>query len=90
MFIKPVGQVTPDEKLQIQRIFERKNGLSELAKVLTSDNSELYEKIVKDMGETEVRFQQWWKDVSQKYQWESTPNGHWEINFNNGEIYLHE
>lgn len=39
MFIKPVGQVTPDEKLQIQRIFERKNGLSELAKVLTSDNS---------------------------------------------------
>ncbi len=90
MFIKPVGQVTPDEKLQIQRIFERKNGLSELAKVLTSDNSELYEKIVKDMGETEVRFQQWWKDMSQKYQWESTPNGHWEINFNNGEIYLHE
>lgn len=90
MFIKPVGQVTPDEKLQIQRIFERKNGLSELAKVLTSDNSELYEKIVKDMGETEVRFQQWWNDMSQKYQWESTPNGHWEINFNNGEIYLHE
>lgn len=42
------------------------------------------------MGETEVRFQQWWKDMSQKYQWESTPNGHWEINFNNGEIYLHE
>lgn len=90
MFIKPVGQVTPEEKLQIQRIFERKNGLTELAKVLPSDNSELYERIVKDMGETEVRFQQWWNDMAQKYQLESIPNGHWEINFNNGEIYLHK
>lgn len=90
MFIKPVGQVTPEEKLQIQRIFERKNGLTELAKVLTPDNSELYERIVKDMGETEVRFQQWWNDMAQKYQWKSIPNGHWEINFNNGEIYLHK
>ena len=42
------------------------------------------------MGETEVRFQQWWNDMAQKYQWESIPNGHWEINFNNGEIYLHK
>jgi len=89
MNIKIVGKVTPEEKLQIQRLFERKNGLAELAKILTVDNSELYEKLVKDMGDTSVKFQQWWDDMAEKYRWERTPNGHWEINFNNGEIYLH-
>lgn len=90
MGMKLVGQVTPEEKLQIQRLFERKNGLAELAKILTADNSELYEKLVNDMGETAAKFQQWWDNMADKYHWESAPNGRWEINFNNGEIYLHE
>ena len=47
---KLVGQVTPEEKNEIQSLFERRNGLNELAKVLTADNAELYEKLVKDMG----------------------------------------
>lgn len=84
-----MGYVTPEEKLQIQRLHERKNGLTELAKSLTADNSELYEKVVEDMGHTITKFQQWWNEMAEKYQWESSPNGHWEINFNNGEIYLH-
>ena len=56
---KLVGQVTPEEKDEIQRLFERRNGLNELAMILTPDKEELYEKLVKDMGETGVRFQQW-------------------------------
>ncbi|MDY3009208.1 MAG: hypothetical protein SOR86_09225 [Sodaliphilus sp.] len=54
---KLVGQVTPEEKDEIQRLFERRNGLNELAMILTPDREELYEKLVKDMGETGVRFQ---------------------------------
>ena len=85
---KLVGQVTVEEKNEIQTLFERRNGLSELAKILTHDNSELYEKLVKDMGETATKFQQWWDEKARKYGWESANNGNWEINFETCEIYL--
>ena len=85
---KLVGQVTVEEKDEIQTLFERRNGLNELAKILTADNGELYEKLVKDMGETGTKFQGWWDRMSQKYNWESTENGNWEINFETCEIYL--
>lgn len=88
MIKKLVGQVTPEEKDEIQRLFERRNGLNELAMILTPDKEELYEKLVKDMGETGVRFQQWWNTTSQKYNWEMTENGNWEINFETCEIFL--
>ena len=83
-----VGQVTPEERNEIQALFERRNGLNELAKILTSDNAELYEKLVKDMGETSTKFQVWWNRMSIKYQWERTENGNWEINFDTCEVYL--
>lgn len=85
---KVVGQVTVEEKHEIQTLFERRNGLNELAKIVTADNTELYEKLVKDMGETSSKFQSWWDTMSQKYQWESAENGNWEINFETCEIYL--
>ena len=83
-----VGQVTPEERDEIQTLFERRNGLNELAKILTSENTQLYEKLVKDMGETSTKFQSWWNRMSQKYQWESTKDGNWEINFDSCEVFL--
>lgn len=85
---KVVGQVTEEEKNEIQTLFERRNGLNELAKILTSDNAELYERLVKDMGETGTKFQNWWDSMAQKYQWESVEGGNWEINFSTCEILL--
>lgn len=85
---KVVGQVSPEEAKQIQQLFERRNGLNELAKILTPSNVELYERLVKDLGETSTKFQQWWDTMSSKYQWESAPNGNWEINFQTNEIIL--
>ena len=85
---KLVGQVTPEERDEIQTLFERRNGLNELAKILTSDNVQLYEKLVKDMGETSTKFQGWWNRMSQEYQWESTEDGNWEINFDTCEVFL--
>ena len=40
------------------------------------------------MGETGRKFQQWWDDTSRKYNWDSSENGHWEIDFNTNNIYL--
>ena len=85
---KLVGQVTPEEKNEIQTLFERRNGLNELAKILTADNAELYEKLVKDMGETALKVQQWWDTKAKKYKWEAIENGNWEINFETREIFL--
>ena len=85
---KLVGQVTPEERNEIQMLFERRNGLNELAKILTADNSELYEKVVRDLGETNTKFQSWWSRMAEKYQWESVDDGHWEINFDTCEIFL--
>ena len=53
--LKVVGKVTEEEKGEIQQLFERRNGLNELAKILTADNTELYEKLVSDLGETGIR-----------------------------------
>lgn len=85
---KKVGQVTPGESSEIQILFERRNGLNELAKILTADNAELYDKLVKDLGETSTKFQNWWDRMADKYQWESVEGGNWEINFDTCEIFL--
>jgi CXXX repeat modification system protein len=85
---KIVGSVTEQEKQEIQQLFERRNGLNELAKIITADNDALYQKLVKDMGETATKFQQWWDRMYEKYQWERTENGSWEIDFKTNEISL--
>lgn len=85
---KVVGQVSELEKREIQILFERRNGLNELAKILTADNTELYERLIKDLGETNIKFQKWWNQMSEKYQWESIDGGNWEIDFDTCEIYL--
>ena len=84
---KKVGQVTNEEKDEILALFERRNGLNELAKIINNDPT-LYEKIVADLGTTSTKFQSWWDKMAAQYQWEGTENGHWEIDFNNNEIYL--
>lgn len=86
--IKEVGKVTEEERDEIQKLFERRNGLNELALILTADKTELYERLVKDMGETSTKFQKWWDEKAAKYNWESVENGNWEINFENCKIYL--
>ena len=85
---KSIGRVTEEEKNEIQTLFERRNGLNELAQILTAENEALYEKLVKDLGETGVKFQDWWRLMAEKYNWESVEGGNWEIDFDTCEIYL--
>lgn len=87
---KLVGQVTPEECREIQQLFERRNGLKELALIVKVNESKLYEKMVLDMGETSTKFQDWWNRMAEQYQWESVEGGNWEINFDTCEIMLVE
>lgn len=83
-----VGTVSETEKNEILSLYERKNGLAELSTILTAENEALYEKLVKDIGETSTKFHGWWDRMSEKYQWKSIDGGNWEINFETCEIYL--
>lgn len=85
---KKIGHVTEEEKNEVQALFERRNGLNELSQILTVENEALYEKLVKDLGETGAKFQNWWNRMDEKYNWESVEGGNWEINFETCEIYL--
>lgn len=85
---KIIGQVTTNEKNEIQALFERRNGLNELSQILTVENEALYEKLVKDLGETGAKFQDWWNRMGEKYNWESVEGGNWEIDFETCNIYL--
>ncbi|MDR0799394.1 MAG: CXXX repeat peptide modification system protein [Dysgonamonadaceae bacterium] len=84
---KIIGKVSVEEKNEILALYERRNGLTELAKIVNNDDA-LYEKLIADMGATATKFQNWWNEMSAKYQWESAENGHWEINFDTCEIAL--
>lgn len=85
---KLVGKVSIEEKNEIQTLFERRNGLNELFKIITTENDSMYEKLVKDMGDTSTKFHNWWNSMGEKYHWESSENGNWEINFDTCDIYL--
>jgi len=85
---KKVGIVTEEERDEIQKLFRRHSGLVDLAKIVTADNVELYEKVVNDLGYTNTTFQDWWNKKGQKYNWESAENGRWQINFDTCEIFL--
>ncbi len=85
---KKVGIVTEEERDEIQKLFKRHIGLTDLAKIVTADNVELYEKVINDLGETNTKFQDWWNKKGEKYNWESAENGRWQINFDTCEIFL--
>ena len=85
---KIIDRVTEEEKNEIQALFERRNGLNELSQILTVENEALCEKLVKDLGETGAKFQNWWNRMGEKYNWESIEGGNWEIDFDTCNIYL--
>ena len=85
---KLVGKVSPEEAREIQSLFERRNALKELFVSIPSAKSDLYEKVVSDMGKTSQAFQAWWDAMAQKYEWEGCDGGSWSINFDTCEIFL--
>jgi CXXX repeat modification system protein len=87
---KAIGKVSETEKEEIRLLFERKNALTELFQTVNPDNEALYDRIVADMGKTSAKFQSWWDGKAQQYEWESVQGYKWEIDFNDGTIYLVE
>lgn len=92
---KIVGTITEEEKNHIERLYERKRGLSELLYSITDNNllnSELkntiYQKLVHDMGKTQNLYDKWWNDIQEKYRWESVEGGSYRIDFLSNNVLL--
>lgn len=85
---KIIGKVTAEECAVISNLFNRRNGLAELARVLTADDKKLYEQLINDMAETGTKFTQWWDEMAKKYNWERQQGARWEIDFETCEITL--
>lgn len=85
---RKVGKVSVTEKDEILSLYERRNGLTELAKIIDANNQVLYDKLVNDLGSTQVKFQQWWDRMALQYNWETVADGKWEIDFDTCDIYL--
>ena len=89
-----IGTVTFEERDTIRFLFERRNALTELIKILPglekNEADFLYEKIVKDLGEVTSKYQDWWTKTSLKYNWENTSGKRWEINFETCEVFIQD
>jgi len=91
---KVVGTVTPEERDEIMRLYERKNSLKELFSSLMCmpreevEGNFLYEKLVNDITKTTSEFTAWWDNKSVKYKWKNMHGHSWQIDFKTCEIFL--
>lgn len=89
-----VGTVTESEKNEVMTLYQEKMALQELMMALDSqtiskkEKNYIYERIIKDFENAKIKYEKWWSDISQKYQWESKDNGHWTIDFSTCEVFL--
>jgi CXXX repeat modification system protein len=92
---RAVGRVTPEERDEIQELFQRKVGLTALVTTLarmestTLESTPLYERVVRDMGETTLAYDGWWEKTAEKYRWtRERPDQKWHVDFATCEVLL--
>ncbi len=89
-----IGKVTEEEKNEILCLYERKLGIEELTATLESDlltkegKENLQDKMLSELGKTQLKLQAWWDDMYEKYQWEQAEGHQWNIDFETCNIYL--
>jgi CXXX repeat modification system protein len=88
-----IGVVSREERDLIQTLHVRKTGLAELfASVTRMDDelkaTQLYERLVEEMGTVALEYQNWWDAMVDKYGWERPHDHGWRIDFDSCSIYL--
>ena len=89
-----LGKVDPEERDLIRSLHVRKTGLAELFASLSRmkddalEVSNLYQRLVREMGEVTLDYQAWWDAMAKKYGWPSQPGGAWRIDFETCAVYL--
>jgi len=87
-----IAMVSDEERDEIQMLFERKNGLSELLKSVVDmkqqgDNIDIiYDKLVQDMGKTNLKYKLWWDKIIDKYKLQNYKISQLRIDFQSKKI----
>ncbi|MDT8719432.1 CXXX repeat peptide modification system protein [Clostridium sp. 19966] len=89
-----VGVVSEIEKLELMKLYEKKNAIEELE--FSINKSDLGEKDIEKIKEKIIiqkpiivnQFNEWWKSKANKYSWQGKEGGQWRINFDSNEIFL--
>ena len=85
--MKMVGQVCEEEKNIIFDLYEKRNALVNLKKII-DEKDFLYLKLMKELEHTRQEESKWWEEKAVKYNWESRQGCVWRINFDNNKVFL--
>lgn len=84
---KYVGTVLEEDKNKIIDIHEKKIALDNLKHIIGSNN-QLLDKLKLNYKEMSLDYDNWFAQLGTKYQFESSENGQWQVDFSTGEVYL--
>lgn len=85
---KIVGNVDKSEKNEIIDICEKKMSLDNLVLITKDQDEKLYNKAIDALKDVKQEYDSWWSRMEEKYNFEGDENGHWEVNFQTGQVIL--
>ncbi len=85
---KLVGQVSEIEKNDMIDICEAKVALDNLQKIVGKDEADVYEQIIHEREIVNEKYNAWWDGIRENYNFEGDEQGHWQLDFQTGEVFL--
>ena len=85
---KIVGNVGKREKNEIIDICEKKMSLDNLVLITKDQDEKLYNKAIDALKDVKQEYDGWWSRMVEKYNFEGDEHGHWEVNFQTGQVIL--
>lgn len=85
---KIVGNVGKREKNEIIDICDKKMSLDNLVLITKDQDEKLYNKAIDALKDVKQEYDGWWSRMVEKYNFEGDENGHWEVNFQTGQVIL--
>ncbi|MGS0763611.1 CXXX repeat peptide modification system protein [Syntrophomonas curvata] len=82
------------EKDEIESLFERMNSLHGLSLTLAAsndlfqENSNMFERIVSDLAQTQKKYKQWWECIADKYNLDKSRLEEYRVNFQDSCLYF--
>lgn len=87
-----VGTLTQAERDEIMQLNYRKQTLQTLFRSLAEETAEvnprLYNKMMDDMIETQMRYDFWFRDKAAEHKWKSIDGMSWSVDFQTCEVFL--
>ncbi len=80
---KVIWELSEPDFERIENLYEKRLALENLSKIVPADNEKLYNKLITDYGRTMREYQNWWNEMSTKYNWEGN---NWQVNFLTKEV----